>query len=70
MAKAADAVGMSARIYLHAEIAALVKIKDWSKAYKLVVTRFNSKGIPVMAKPCPCCQHIIKETAIQIVEHT
>ena len=70
MAKAALAVGQENRIYLHAEVAAIVKVKDWSKAYKLVVTRFNSKGKPVMARPCPCCQFVINQTGIIHVEHT
>lgn len=70
MAEASAAVGMPTRIYLHAEVAALVKIKDWSKAYKLVVTRFNKLGQPVMAAPCLCCQHIVKQTGIKYVSHT
>jgi hypothetical protein len=69
-AKAAKAVGEPARVYLHAEIAALVKIKDWSKAHKIVVSRFNNEGKPMLAKPCKCCMHIINQTDIKYVEYT
>lgn len=69
-AKAAAAVGQPTRIYLHAEIAALVKLKDWSKAHRMVVTRYNKGGEPCLAKPCLTCQHVINQTGILHVEHT
>ena len=69
-ARAADAVGRPSCIYLHAEIAAIVKLKDWDKAHKLVVTRFLKDGSPAMAKPCSICQHVINQTGIKHVEYT
>ena len=69
MARASSAVGQPFRVYLHAEIAALIRLKDWDKAYKMVITRFNKLGQPVAAAPCICCQHILKQTSI-LVEHT
>lgn len=69
-AQAAKAVGEDHKIYLHAEVDALVKVKDWSRAYRIVVTRFNKNGDPVMAKPCPICQRVIRQAGIKIVEHT
>lgn len=69
-AKMAQQVGMPHRVFLHAEIAALAKLKDWSKAHKMVVTRFNEKGEPVLAKPCACCEQAISLTPIVKVEHT
>jgi deoxycytidylate deaminase len=69
MARASFAVGQPFRVYLHAEIAALIRLKDWDKAYKMVITRFNKLGQPVKAAPCACCQYILKQTSI-LVEHT
>ena len=69
-AKCAEAVGEPHRIYLHAEIDALVKLKDWSKAYKLIVTRFTKDGKPANAMPCKACQHALKLANITHVEYT
>lgn len=69
-AKAAAAVGESSKIYLHAEVAALVKVKDWSDIYKIVITRFNSKGEPVCAKPCRVCQYVLAQAGVHQIEHS
>jgi len=69
-AKAANKVGRPSCIYLHAEIAALVKIKDWSKAYKLVVMRYLKDGTPANAAPCTICREVIGQSGIQEVQHT
>jgi len=70
MAKTGKLYNNSKRIYLHAEIAALVKLKDWAKAYKIIISRFDANGNPALAKPCLQCQHVIKLTGIKHVEHT
>lgn len=69
-ARAAKATGSPHRIYLHAEVAAIVRLKDWNRGYRLIVTRFDSLGNPVCAKPCPSCQHVIKLAGITRIEHT
>jgi deoxycytidylate deaminase len=69
-AKSAQAVGEDYKIFLHAEIDALVKAKNWDKAHKLVITRFTKDGVPAMAKPCKVCQHAINLAGIKLVEHT
>jgi tRNA(Arg) A34 adenosine deaminase TadA len=69
-AKMAQRAGTPERVFLHAEIAALAKLKDWSKAHKMVVTRFDSLGNPVLAKPCTCCIQAISLSGISILEHT
>lgn len=69
-AKAANAVGQPHRIYLHAEIDALTKIDQWHRAYKIVVVRRGALGQELLAKPCPICMHVIKQTGIKKVEHT
>ena len=69
-ARAASKVGRPSCIYLHAEIAALVKIKDWSEAYKLVVMRYLKDGTPANAAPCSICCEVIRQTGIKVIEHT
>lgn len=69
-ARASEAVGGKNRTFLHAEVAALLKVKDWNKAYALHVFRFDSQGNPALAKPCSCCQWVINQTAIKKVIHT
>lgn len=66
----AEKVGLPNKIFLHAEIHAIVKCKNIEKAYKIVVMRFDSKGKPVNAKPCPVCENAIKESGIKNIEHT
>ena len=69
-AKMAKETGNPLAIYLHAEIDALVKLKDWRQAHKIVVTRYNKSGEPSMAKPCEACCRAIKLAGIKHVEHT
>lgn len=70
-ARLAKSVGKEHCIYQHAEINAIVRLQDDSKAYRMVVLRYGSKGEPLNAQPCSICQKAIDEmTCIKIVEHT
>jgi deoxycytidylate deaminase len=69
-AKAAKAVGEPCRIFLHAEIAAIVRLKDWTKAHTMVLTRFKKDGSEGLSKPCKACQHVINLTGIHNVYYT
>lgn len=66
----AKAVGQEHRIFMHAEINAISRCKEIDKAHKIVVTRFNSKGKPSLAKPCKICARAISFTNIQKIVHT
>ena len=55
-------------IYMHAEIAALIKARG--KIHKMVVTRFDTMGNPVNAKPCPACTLALKDYGVKVIEHT
>jgi deoxycytidylate deaminase len=68
-AKAAAATGNPHRIYLHAEIDAIIKLDNPSKAYKIVVFRYDKKGNPANAKPCDACMSLINKLNLK-VEHT
>jgi tRNA(Arg) A34 adenosine deaminase TadA len=67
-AKWASKCGEPYKVYLHAEIAALVKARG--KGYKIKIERYNKHGEPMLAAPCPICLAAIKEAGIQLVEHT
>jgi tRNA(Arg) A34 adenosine deaminase TadA len=66
----ADKVGLPEKCFLHAEIHAIARCKRLDKAYRISVMRFDSKGRPCNAKPCPVCQSAITSAGIKVVEHT
>lgn len=67
-AKFGRLTGRPNAIYLHAEMAALVKAKG--PVHKLVVMRYGANGRPLLSKPCEACQMAIREFGVTIVEHT
>lgn len=67
-ARYAKRVGLEDKIFLHAEIAALIKCRGIP--YKIKIERYSKKGEPLLAKPCPICELAIKEAGIHIVEYT
>jgi deoxycytidylate deaminase len=54
-------------VYLHAEIAAIIKAKG--KGYKIKIERYSNKGKPLPSKPCPICELAIKEAGIKVVSY-
>ncbi len=66
----AKKVGLPDKTFIHAEVAAIVKCKDLSKAYRIKVFRFNNKGEEMLAKPCCICASAIANTPIKVVEYT
>ena len=67
-ARFAERVGLHQKIYLHAEIAALVKCKE--EYDTIVVARVNNQGKIRLAKPCPCCSLAIQESEIKKIYYT
>ena len=69
-ARLADMVGLSEKIYLHAEISALIKCK--SDADTIVVARLGGhSGYELRnAKPCPICSLALKEAGIEHIYYT
>lgn len=55
-------------IFLHAELAALIKARE--QVHRLVVMRFGVDGNPKLSKPCASCQLAIEDWGVKIVEHT
>lgn len=66
----ATKVGMPHKCFLHAEIHAIARCRELSKAHKIRVMRFDAQGNPRNAKPCPVCQSAIEASGIKEVEHT
>jgi len=66
----ASQIGRPDAVYLHAEIAALIKLKDIDRAYKIVIERKGANGDPLPAEPCPICKLAIEHAGIKIVEHS
>jgi tRNA(Arg) A34 adenosine deaminase TadA len=69
-ASCARRVGLPDKIFLHAEIHAILRCQDLSRAHRIVVFRYDEKGNPKNAKPCPVCAEAIKVAGIKIIEHT
>ena len=69
-ARLAEMVGLSEKIYLHAEISALVKCR--SDVDTIVVARLGGHGGDQLrnAKPCPICALALKEAGIQNVYYS
>lgn len=69
-AKLAEMVGLDEKIYLHAEISALVKCK--SEVDTIVVARLGGHYGDELrnAKPCPICSLALKEAGIENVYYS
>lgn len=62
--------GMSdQRIYLHSEIACLIKARG-AEVHTLKIERYDSQGSPKLAWACPSCQLFIKEYGVKRVIFT
>lgn len=69
-AKFARQVGQPEKQYLHAEIHAIVRCPDISRAYRIFVSRWDRNGKTLLAKPCPVCMSAIKSTGIKVIDYT
>lgn len=68
-AQAAEAVGEPYKVFLHAEIDAIVRCRDIKKAVRIVVMRYNKYGQPMNATPCNICKKFLSQYNLTI-EHT
>lgn len=68
--KHACKVGLPDKQFLHAEIHAISLCRSLQRAHRIVVTRFDARGEPKNAKPCPVCVSAIRAAGIKYVEHT
>lgn len=59
------------KIYLHAEVAAIIAA-GWrqKRIHTMIIVRVLKDGALAMAKPCPICQQAIKEARIKHTFYT
>ena len=69
-AKWAEATGNPTRIFLHAEISALVKLRKDDRPYSISIERYTKDGLPALAKPCAVCEAALKHWGISHVSYT
>ena len=62
--------GEPSKIFLHAEVHAITRCRDITKAYRMAIFMYLEDGSPASARPCCICQSAIKEAGIKFVEHT
>lgn len=63
-------VGSPQKQFLHAEIHAIVRCRDLSRAHRIFVSRWDRHGNAVLAKPCEVCQSAISAAGIEVIGHT
>ena len=67
----AELAGLPQKEYLHAEVAAIIKCKQRiNKAHAIHIERYDSKGNPKLAAPCPVCVLAIQQAGIKHVSFT
>lgn len=69
--KYACKAGKPYKMYLHAEISAIIKaLKVNSNPYKIEVIRIGKDGRLRMAKPCLVCMEAIRDAGIKKIRYT
>ena len=70
-AKLAKRVGRDKKIFLHAEVLAILRAgHQIEQAHSIEVYRFDANGNPRLAKPCPICMELIHTTPIKQIIYT
>ena len=69
-AKWAIKAGYPEKQFLHAEIHAIIRCKDLTKAHRIFVARYNKQGEAGLAMPCPVCMTAIRASGIKHIEYT
>lgn len=65
----ANRTGSPAKIYLHAEIHAIIKAGD-KQIHRIEIERKGKYGQHLLAKPCPICMEAIKAYGIKEISFT
>jgi tRNA(Arg) A34 adenosine deaminase TadA len=67
-AKFAERVGLKEKIFLHAEIAALVKCRE--ECDTIIVARVNNQNKLRNSRPCPICSLALKQAGVSKVYYS
>jgi tRNA(Arg) A34 adenosine deaminase TadA len=69
-AKFASQAKQPIRVFLHAEIAALVKLKKGQIPHKIHIARTKKDGTPGLAAPCPVCRAALAYWGVKHISYT
>jgi deoxycytidylate deaminase len=70
MARLSRAVSEPYKIWLHAEVDAIIKCRHLDKAHRIQIFRYDNQGNLKLAKPCDICLSAIHATDIKIIEYS
>lgn len=65
----AKKLGLGEKVYLHAEVQAILRCGD-RVPHSILVERYSTDGSPLLSKPCPVCESVIREYGIREVCYT
>jgi len=65
-----ELMGEPYKVFLHAEVAAIIRCRDLGKADSITVYRSTRLGKSANSTPCPICRTAIREAGIKKVYHT
>jgi deoxycytidylate deaminase len=66
----ASKVGLHEKIYVHAEVLAIIRASKVGKPHTISIERYGKDGRPLNSEPCPICKLCIKESGINFVKYT
>lgn len=66
----AKKAGLPEKEFLHAEISAIIRCRDLTRAHRIFISRLDKDGKPMLAAPCPVCASALKATGIKVIQHT
>lgn len=69
-ARFADKAQQPTRIFLHAEIAALVKLRKGQVPHSIYIERRRKDGTPALAAPCAVCRAALKHWGIKHIRYS
>ena len=61
--------GEDERVYLHAELSALLRCRD-KIPYSIHVERYTKDGHPALAAPCPICRKALAAFGVKHITYT
>lgn len=66
----AKRVGHPHKIYLHAELAAILRVKYTDRIHSIRILRMSKNLQLALAKPCPICMEAIKAFGIEHISYS
>ena len=64
----AERAGQPLRVFLHSEIKAIIAARG--RGHRIHIERYDKRGNPKLAAPCPVCQLAIREAGLRLVSYT